>query len=165
MAFAVLASLGTTADARADVDADEDADADIGIADAVYVDKSERRLDLLRDGEVIASFDIVLGFEPEGHKTEEGDGKTPEGTYRLDWRNPESRFHLSLHVSYPNEADRTQAEARRVSPGGDIFIHGTPGWAGVARDDWTLGCIAVSNDEIETIWDAVPDGTSITIDP
>ncbi|MEX2200844.1 MAG: L,D-transpeptidase family protein [Dongiaceae bacterium] len=147
-----------------DVRADEVANPDIGIADAVHVDKSERRLDLLRDGAVIVSFDIALGFEPEGHKTQEGDGRTPEGTYVLDWHNPESRFHLSLHVSYPNADDRAQADARGVSPGGDIFIHGTPGWASLGGD-WTLGCIAVSNDEIETIWAAVPDGTTFTIVP
>jgi murein L,D-transpeptidase YafK len=138
---------------------------DIGIADAVFVDKSERRLDLLRDGAVIASFDIALGFAPEAHKTEQGDGRTPEGDYVIDWRNPESRFHLSLHISYPNDADRAQAAARGVSPGGDIFIHGTPGWAGVVDSDWTLGCIAVTNDEIEAIWSAVPDGTPIAIVP
>jgi murein L,D-transpeptidase YafK len=160
LAFVVLASLGAPGDARAD----EDADTDIGIADAVFLDKSERRLDLLRDGAVIASYDVALGFEPEGHKTEEGDGRTPEGEYLLDWRNPQSRFHLSLHISYPDATDRAQAEARGVSPGGDLFIHGTPLWAR-GRGDWTLGCIAVSNDEIETIWAAVPDGTPITIDP
>ncbi|MEX0810293.1 MAG: L,D-transpeptidase family protein [Dongiaceae bacterium] len=134
LALVFLVSLGAGGDVRAD----DDADTDIGIADAVHVDKRERRLDLLRDGAVIVSFDIALGFEPEGHKTEEGDGRTPEGMYVLDWRNPESRFHLSLHVSYPNEEDRAQADARGVSPGGDIFIHGTPGWA-LLGGDWTLG--------------------------
>ena len=164
MRVAALLMAGSTASASAQT-TDAAQTTDIGIVDAVFVDKGERRLDLLRDGAVIASFKIALGFAPEGHKTEQGDGKTPEGDYVLDWRNPESRFHLSLHISYPNDADRAQAAARGVSPGGDIFIHGTPGWAGSVDSDWTLGCIAVSNDEIEAIWNAVPDGTPITIAP
>jgi murein L,D-transpeptidase YafK len=139
--------------------------AEIGMADKVFVDKSERRLDLLRDGAVIASFPVALGFNPEGHKTQEGDGRTPEGSYVLDWRNPNSRFHLSLHVSYPDAGDRAQAEARGLSPGGDIFIHGTPGWYAAAGGDWTLGCIAVANAHMDAIWQAVPDGTPIEIVP
>jgi len=141
------------------------ADADIGKADYVFVDKSERRLNLLRDGAVIASFPVMLGFNPDGHKTQQGDGRTPEGDYVLDWRNPKSRFHLSLHVSYPNAADSEQAAVRGVSPGGDIFIHGTPAWFALAGGDWTLGCIAVSNAGMDVIWKAVPDGTPITIQP
>ena len=164
MRVAALLMAGSTASASAQT-TDAAEPAEIGIADAVFVDKSERRLDLLRDGAVIASFDIALGFAPEGHKTEQGDGKTPEGDYVLDWRNPESRFHLSLHISYPNEADRAQAASRGVPPGGDIFIHGTPAWAGAIESDWTLGCIALTNDEIEAIWNAVPDGTPIMIAP
>lgn len=139
--------------------------ADIGKADSVLVDKSERRLDLLRAGAVIASFPVMLGFNPDGHKTREGDGRTPEGDYVLDWRNPQSRFYLSLHVSYPNPADREQAAVRGVSPGGDIFIHGTPGWYATIGGDWTLGCIAVSNGDMDTIWKSVADGTPITIQP
>lgn len=166
MRVAALLMAGSTASASASAQTTDAAQTtDIGIADAVFVDKSERRLDLLRDGAVIASFDIALGFAPEGLKTEQGDGRTPEGEYVLDWRNPESRFHLSLHISYPNDADRAQAAARGVAPGGDIFIHGTPAWAGAIEGDWTLGCIAVTNDEIEAIWSAVPDGTPITIAP
>ena len=164
MRVAALLMAGSTASASAQT-AEAAQTTDIGIADAVFVDKSERRLDLLRDGAVIASFDIALGFEPDGHKAEQGDGRTLGGEYVLDWRNPESRFHLSLHISYPNDADRAQAAARGVSPGGDIFIHGTPGWGSVVDSDWTLGCIAVTNDEIEAIWSAVPDGTPITIVP
>jgi murein L,D-transpeptidase YafK len=140
-------------------------DADIGKADRVFVDKSERRLDLLRDGTVMASFPVKLGFNTEGHKTQQGDGRTPEGDYVLDWRNPKSRFHLSLHVSYPNAADRKQAAARGVSTGGDIFIHGTPAWFALVGGDWTLGCIAVSNADMDVIWEAVPDGTPIEIVP
>jgi murein L,D-transpeptidase YafK len=142
-----------------------DAPADIGRADAVLVDKSERTLQLLRDGAVIATFSVALGFAPEGHKTQQGDGRTPEGRYVLDWRNPKSRFHLSIHISYPNSADKAQAAARGVSPGGDIFIHGTPWLASVTGRDWTLGCIAVSNADMDAIWASVADGTPIVIRP
>ena len=142
-----------------------DAPADIGRADAVLVDKSDRELQLLREGAVIAAFPVALGFAPEGHKTQQGDGRTPEGRYVLDWRNPQSRFYLSIHISYPNASDTAQAAARGVSPGGDIFIHGTPWLAGVAGRDWTLGCIAVSNANMDAIWAAVPDGTPIVIRP
>jgi murein L,D-transpeptidase YafK len=134
-------------------------------ADAVLVDKSERELRLLRDGAVIATFAVALGFNPQGDKNQQGDGRTPEGDYVLDWRNPQSRFHLSIHISYPNAADRAEAAARGASPGGDIFIHGTPGLASVAGWDWALGCIAVSNADMDAIWAMVPDGTPITIRP
>jgi murein L,D-transpeptidase YafK len=141
------------------------APADIGRTDEVLVDKSERQLMLLRDGAAIATFPVALGFAPEGHKMQQGDGRTPEGRYVLDWRNPKSRFHLSIHISYPNAADTAQAAARGVSPGGDVFIHGTPWLAGVAGRDWTLGCIAVSNADMDAIWGSVPDGTPIVIRP
>lgn len=137
----------------------------VGIADAVLVDKSDRELHLLREGKVIASFPVGLGFNPDGHKTEQGDGRTPEGTYVLDWHNPNSRFHLSIHVSYPNDADRAQAAARGVAPGGDIFIHGTPGWLTAIGWDWTLGCIALSNADMDVVYASIPDGTPITIRP
>jgi murein L,D-transpeptidase YafK len=107
----------------------------------------------------------MLGFSPAGHKTQQGDGRTPEGDYLLDWRNPNSRFHLSLHVSYPNSEDKAQAAARGVSPGGDIFIHGTPAIYAALGGNWTLGCIAVSNGDMDVIWKAVPDGTPISIKP
>ena len=131
----------------------------------MLVDKRVRRLYLKRDGAAVAEFRVALGFAPIGHKTEEGDGCTPEGRYVLDWRNPNSRFHRSLHVSYPNEADAAQAAARGVSPGGDIFLHGTPRWLAAIHRDWTLGCIAVQDAEIDAIWTAVEDGTSIVIRP
>jgi murein L,D-transpeptidase YafK len=136
----------------------------IGIVDEVLVDKSDRQLYLLRHGRIVASYPIGLGPSPEGHKTQEGDGRTPEGRYILDWRNPNSRFHLSIHISYPNAADRARARRRGVSPGGDIFIHGTP-WPLVTIIDWTAGCIAVSNEDMDAIWAAVPDGTPIDIRP
>ena len=131
-------------------------------ADFVYLDKSERRLELRRGGEVLKTYRVALGFAPEGDKRREGDGKTPEGRYLLDWRNPQSRFHLSLHVSYPDARDREEARAAGVPPGGDIFIHGAsrPG-----AGDWTLGCIAVTDAEMEEIWAMVPNGTIIEIEP
>ena len=134
-------------------------------ADAVIVNKSERKLRLLRGGTVIATFPVGLGTNPQGTKLQEGDGRTPEGTYVLDARNPDSHYHLSIHISYPNDADWTQAAARGVSPGGDIFIHGTPGLDYVAGVDWTNGCIAVSDADMDAIWAMVPDGTPITILP
>ncbi len=137
-------------------------------ADLVTLDKSERRLVLWRAGRVLKRYRVALGFAPEGHKSEEGDGKTPEGRYVLDWKNSASKFHLSIHVSYPNDNDTAQARARHVSPGGDIFIHGQPGgtgWLLSLPHDWTLGCIAVSNVAIEEIWSLVPVGTPIEITP
>lgn len=132
-------------------------------ADLVLVEKAARRLTLLRGGEPLATYRVALGFAPEGHKTEEGDGRTPEGRYTLDWKNAASRFHLSLHVDYPNAADRAQAKARGVSPGGEIFVHGGS-WRGSSRD-WTLGCVAVTDAEIEAIWARVAPGTPIEIRP
>jgi murein L,D-transpeptidase YafK len=132
-------------------------------ADEIRVDKSERRMQLLRDGQVLKTYRILLGDAPVGHKTQQGDERTPEGQYRITFRNDKSRFHLSLRVSYPNEADRAQARRRGVDPGGDIMIHGgtPPGY----RRDWTDGCIAVTDREIEEIWRLVPVGTPIRIDP
>ena len=132
-------------------------------ADAIHVYKAQRRMDLLRDGRVIATYRIVLGGAPVGHKRQQGDQRTPEGNYRITYRNDRSRFHLSLRVSYPNEADRRQAAARGVDPGGDIMIHGAtpPG----SQADWTEGCIAVTNAEMDAIWQRVPVGTPIRIMP
>ena len=132
-------------------------------ADEIRVDKSDRRMQLLRDGRVLKTYRILLGDAPVGHKTQQGDERTPEGRYRITFRNDRSRFHLSLRVSYPNEADRAQARRRGVDPGGDIMIHGgTP--PGYGRD-WTDGCIALTNREIEEVWRLVPVGTPIRIDP
>lgn len=132
-------------------------------ADAIQVYKAQRRMELLRAGRIIATYRIALGDAPVGHKRQQGDEKTPEGDYRITYRNPRSRFHLSLRVSYPNEADRRQARARGVDPGGDIMIHGAtpPGY----RGDWTDGCIAVTNAEMDEIWRRVPVGTPIRIIP
>lgn len=132
-------------------------------ADAVRVYKAVRRMDLLRDGQVIRSYRVHLGGAPIGHKRQQGDQRTPEGEYAISYRNAASRFHLSLRVSYPNADDSRQARARGVDPGGDIMIHGgTP--PGEPRD-WTEGCVAVTNAEIEEIWRLVPLGTPVRIDP
>ena len=132
-------------------------------ADEIRVDKSERRMELLRDGKVIKAYRILLGDAPIGHKRQQGDERTPEGRYSISFRNDKSRFHLSLRISYPNAADRAQAQARGVDPGGDIMIHGkTP--PGYSRD-WTDGCIALTDQQIEEVWRLVPVGTPIVISP
>jgi len=136
--------------------------------DAVFVDKSERVLQLRRNGEVIRSYPIDLGARPEGHKKQEGDERTPTGNYEIDWRNANSGYHLSLHISYPNEADVLAAKNRGVSPGGFVMIHGSPnGWSilsGLLQgQDWTNGCLAVTNEVIREIWSLVPNGTPIEI--
>lgn len=139
-------------------------------ASEVVVLKSERRLILRRGAQEIAAYHISLGFQPQGHKRHEGDGRTPEGRYVIDWRNPQSAYHLSLHISYPNDLDAAAAAAAGVDPGGMIMIHGLPDgrhWIGGAHTlrDWTAGCIAVTSEEIEEIWRLVPDGTPIEIRP
>lgn len=134
-------------------------------ADFVLIEKAERRLTLMRDGSVLKHYRIGLGFAPKGDKRIEGDGKTPEGTYRIDRRNDRSKFHLSLGIDYPNAAQRKAARAEGRNPGGDIFIHGQPnGYSGAKiRGDWTAGCAAVSNAEIREIWSRVPMGTPVEI--
>ncbi|MCO5060153.1 MAG: L,D-transpeptidase family protein [Rhizobiaceae bacterium] len=139
-------------------------------ADLVRVDKSDRRLELLRKGTVLRSYRVALGNAPEGHKREEGDERTPEGRYVLDWRNPGSSFHKSIHISYPNAADRAAAKAAGRDPGGLIMIHGQPngfGWWSwlLQLVDWTDGCIAVTDAEMDEIWTMVDNGTPIEITP
>ena len=131
---------------------------------SVVVLKGQRKMHLMHFNEILESYDFELGFSPVGHKYVEGDGRTPEGQYWIDRRNPNSRYHLSLGISYPNAQDIERAKAMGKSPGGDIFIHGTPErWVG--QTDWTWGCIAVSNREIEVIYSMVRDGTPIWITP
>ena len=142
----------------------------IGKADLIRVDKSERQMQLLRGDEVIARYKISLGANPEGHKSQEGDERTPEGHYIIDWRNPNSGYFLSMHISYPNKSDTELAKAGGQSPGGMIMIHGQPnGYSSVAPIlqgfDWTNGCVAVTNAEMKQIWNAVPNGTPIEINP
>ncbi|MEO1795723.1 MAG: L,D-transpeptidase family protein [Pseudomonadota bacterium] len=126
--------------------------------------KSARKLVLLHNDQILREFEFELGFAPTGDKTIYGDGKTPEGLYFIDRKNPNSAFHLSLGISYPNEADRAEAAALGKSPGGDIFIHGTPRkYRG--QDDWTWGCLAVTDREMEDLFAMVAVGTPITITP
>ena len=136
------------------------------IADYLLVDKSERSLSVYSAGRrVKVYYGLRFGDAPMGHKRFEGDERTPEGRYTIDTRNPRSSYHLSLRISYPNAADRAYARQYGRSPGGDIFIHGQPnGYGGPAiAYDWTDGCIALSNAEIEELWQIVPDGTTIDI--
>jgi len=139
-------------------------------ADRVVVLKKERTLQLLSQGKVIKTYKVALGGDPVGPKTRQGDHKTPEGVYVLDSRNAHSQFYKSIHISYPNPSDRAAARRGGVFAGGDVFVHGLPngyGWIGSAHRarDWTDGCIAVTNEEIDEIWQAVPDGTPIEIRP
>lgn len=133
----------------------------------IVVNKGDRKMFLVGDGRVLKKYNVNLGFAPEGDKKFEGDGKTPEGTYMIDRRNPNSRFHLSLGISYPNAQDIAEARAMGKSPGGEIFIHGreNPFSRYKSSENWTLGCIAVKNKEIEVIYAMVKNGTPITINP
>ncbi|MDD2337033.1 MAG: L,D-transpeptidase family protein [Geobacteraceae bacterium] len=139
-------------------------------ADKVVVIKKKRLLLLMRDGEILRKYRVAIGRNPVGTKTRQGDGKTPEGEYVLDRRNPRSRFYRSIHISYPNTDDVNRAQSHGVAPGCDIMIHGLPrNYEDVGElhtvTDWTKGCIAVTNTEIDEIWSFVPDGTPIEIRP
>jgi murein L,D-transpeptidase YafK len=139
-------------------------------ADNVLIEKKARRLTLLSKGEVLKTYKIALGGNPVGPKERQGDNKTPEGTYIIDSRNRNSGYHLSLHISYPNEKDKMRAKELGVSPGGDIMIHGIKnGLTGVGAShagvDWTKGCIAVADEEMEEIYKLVPNGTMVEIKP
>lgn len=131
----------------------------------VLVYKESRKMYLMHQAEVLGAYDVGLGFAPVGDKQVEKDGKTPEGDYLIDRRNPNSEFHLSIGISYPNEEDKTYAQSIGKKPGGDIFIHGRPWRYRKGGQDWTAGCIAVTNSEIEDIYAMVRDGTPITIHP
>ena len=140
------------------------------VAEKVVVEKSKRKLHLVKDGVAFRTFDIALGIRPIGDKEEEGDFKTPEGNYILDARNPDSEFFLSMHVSDPNQRDRAEARQKGVDPGGAIMIHGQPNdptrsEAYYRTQDWTNGCIAVSNSDMIDIWLMTPDNTPIEIRP
>jgi Uncharacterized protein conserved in bacteria len=139
-------------------------------ADRVVVFKKERTLQLLNQGKVIKTYKVALGGDPFGPKSHQGDHKTPEGTYVLDSRKVHSQFYKSIHISYPSARERAAARARGISPGGDVFVHGLPNgykWVGASHrlKDWTDGCIAVTDEEIDEIWAAVTDGTPIEIRP
>lgn len=131
----------------------------------IIVEKAARKMHLFHDNDIVKTYDIAMGFAPEGHKQFEGDGKTPEGLYYIDRRNPRSKFHLSLGISYPNAADTAYAEAKGKKPGGEIFIHGKSRFRGFNQGDWTWGCIAVTDEEVEEVYAMVKNGTPIRIKP
>jgi murein L,D-transpeptidase YafK len=183
VALLVLAGINATADAMTflpafrseqgrEITEAEKAEYDRLFADKVVVKKTERRLYLVKKDKPFRTYKISLGFKPEGHKQSRGDGRTPEGRYTLDWRNSGSKFRKALHVSYPSYRDRLHAKRRGVDPGGMIMLHGQP-YIGhnsvlrreISREDWTQGCIAVSNLAIDEIWSYTRDGTPIEILP
>lgn len=132
--------------------------------DRIQILKGKRSMQLISEERILKSYSFELGFAPTEHKEIEGDGRTPEGAYVINRRNPNSRYHLSLGISYPNRNDVAHARSLGRSPGGDIFIHGTPD-SFLGKDDWTWGCIAVTNEEMEEIYAMVDDGTQIHIYP
>ena len=143
--------------------------------DSIQVYKGQRYLELKHQDQIIRRYPIRLGFAPLGHKVQEGDGKTPEGSYVIDWRNPKSAFYKSLHISYPNTADQQKAQQLDVSAGGDIMIHGSATSLQMKtipqlrtyfpQKDWTWGCIAVRNIDMDEIWQLVNNHTAIHIHP
>jgi murein L,D-transpeptidase YafK len=140
------------------------------VADSIVVEKQRRRLTLYQAGFPVGVYRIALGKDPVGDKREIGDNRTPEGLFHIDYKNPSSKYHLALHISYPDAAHIARARARGVKAGGDVMIHGLPAayadLGGKHTDyDWTEGCIAVTNAEIEQIWRAVPNGSPIQIKP
>ena len=157
LAFGVLLEAGQTLPARA-------------VADRIVIEKGARTLSLFSGDRKLKTYRIALGPNVTGPKQQEGDGRTPEGTYVIDSRKRDSAFHRALHISYPNAEDRRRARQLGVSPGGAIMIHGLPNGAGAigkahALRDWTQGCIAVTNEEIEEIWRVVPNGARVVIKP
>lgn len=142
--------------------------ADMSPVDIVWIKKAENTLFLIRNGDIVRRYPIALGPNPRGHKRREGDGRTPEGLYYIEGRNPESQFHLGLLISYPNTRDSRRAAARDESPGGEIMIHGLPN--GMSDDrllkrNWTQGCVGMSNEHIREVWSLVADGTPVFIEP
>lgn len=140
------------------------------VAEKVVVEKEKRKLHLIKDDEIFQTYNIALGVAPVGDKQSEGDFRTPEGVYMLDTRNPGSDYFLSIHISYPNSKDRREARANGVSPGGQIMIHGQPNEptysaAYYRKQDWTNGCIAVSNSDMIDIWLMTPNDIPIEIRP
>ncbi len=129
----------------------------------IVIYKGRREMILLHGEAAVRSYRIALGNAPVGHKVREGDGRTPEGRYTVDRRNPKSAYHLSLRISYPNEADRARAAELGVDPGRDVMIHGMPNDGSAREGDWTRGCIAVTDAEMDEIWGLVADGTVVEI--
>ena len=142
----------------------------MGLVDSIVVEKKARKLILFRDGKAMRTYLVALGASPKGDKLRAGDNKTPEGLFYIDARQPNSKYHLALHISYPDAAHRERSAAIGADPGGDIMIHGLPnglGSAGAAhrQNDWTNGCVALTDQEIEQIWSVVPIGTPVEIKP
>lgn len=140
------------------------------VADSIVVEKALRRLTLYRDGVMVKEYRIALGKNPSGRKVQIGDFKTPEGTYFIEGRNPQSRYYRALRISYPDMMDRLRAQSLGLTAGGDIMIHGLPSGRELVgayhrTTDWTEGCIAVTNQELDEIWAAIPDGAPIQIKP
>jgi murein L,D-transpeptidase YafK len=139
-------------------------------ADLIVIHKGKRVMELWHEGETIARFRVALGFSPVGHKEFEGDGKTPEGVYTISLKNENSQFYRSMKLNYPNEADKEYARMHRQKPGGLIMIHGLPNdktaeEVGHPRVDWTNGCIAVTDEEMDDIWEKVEAGTAVLVMP
>jgi murein L,D-transpeptidase YafK len=181
--FFALVGVNATADAMSfmpdfltqqgrEVTVTEKAEYDRLFAEKVVVKKAERKLYLVKKDKPFRTYRVSLGFRPNGHKQRQGDGRTPEGRYTLDWRSSGSKFRKALHVSYPSYQDKLHARRRGVDPGGMIMVHGRPN-AGrnnplreeISKEDWTQGCIAVSNLAIDEIWSYTRDGTPIEILP
>lgn len=140
------------------------------VADSIVVEKGRRTLTLFSGGTAVRTYQVALGKQPKGDKIRKGDNRTPEGFYYIDFKNPQSKYHKALHISYPDAVHTARANALGVSPGGDIMIHGLPpAFASVGSEhlkfDWTEGCIAVTDKEIEEIWNAIPTGAPIHIKP
>ncbi len=136
--------------------------------DHILIEKTQRLLTVYKEGTPLRTYEIALGFAPDGDKEIEGDGKTPEGFFSINRRNPQSKFHLSLGIDYPQTEDIKHARSLGKSPGGDIFIHGQPNSlpdSVILPGDWTAGCIALSNQEIEELWRITPNGTTVEIRP
>jgi murein L,D-transpeptidase YafK len=168
--LALVCGLASLAEARTHRRTATDSGPKIGLADSVVVYKAKRQLLLLKNNDTLRVYRVALSSSPKGPKLRKGDKKTPEGRYITDWRNQRSRFYRSLHISYPNDEDRRRADSLGVKPGGDIMIHGLMrGWGWLGKNhlvnDWTNGCIAVTNDEIKEIWRAVPNKTPVIIYP
>jgi murein L,D-transpeptidase YafK len=142
----------------------------LGLVDSIVVEKKAHTLTLFRDGKPLRTYLVALGAKPQGDKVRAGDNRTPEGLFYIDSRQPNSKYHLALHISYPDAAHRARSQAVGAEPGGDIMIHGLPnglGKAGASHrlNDWTNGCVALTDEEIEQIWSVVPIGTPVEIKP
>lgn len=142
----------------------------LGLVDSIVVEKKAHTLTLFRDGKPMRTYLVALGWTPQGDKLSAGDKRTPEGVFYIDARQPNSHYHLALHISYPDAAHRARSQTVGVQPGGNIMIHGLPnglGAVGAAHrlTDWTYGCVALTNEEIEQIWSVVPIGTPVEIKP